>query len=312
MANRTYETVVTHSHPPDLSVLWNRRSVLVLGASAVVALLAVIAWQMNSASGPREAPEADRILAVQAGMPFQIMIPGYLPGAFDRASVGIKTDETGPTGEPMAALTYRTSRGATVFVREWVPVNPDMEILSGSRPIQTKWGKGWLLTQATSLVAVWVDIGPTRVAIFSHNLESISREQLVQVADSMGPASGRVVFSFVPDPPALRDVVPPPPIPAKMNDQGVQELTLVVTPGGYSPMRFSVKKGIPFKLTFRQLGPVGCGNQLTLPMDSVNSLSLELEDERDVQTSEFTPQEAGAFQFHCAHMMFRGIMTVIE
>ena len=312
MANKTYESTAAESHPPDLTFLHSRRSVLILGAAALVIVLALVAWQMNSTAGPREAPEADRILALQAKMPFQILIPGYMPGAFDRAGVEIKANQSGPSGEPMTELTYRTNRGAAVFVREWVPINPEMEVLAGSRPIQTKWGKGWLLTQGKSLVAVWVNVGPTRIAVFSSNLDTISREQLVQVADTMGPASGRVVFSFIPDPPVVKDVPPPPPVPANINAEGVQELTLVVTPGGYSPIRFSVKKGIPFRLTFRQLGPVGCGNQLTLPTDSRNSLSLELEGDGDKQVAEFTPQEGGALQFHCAHTMYRGIMTVAE
>ncbi len=298
------------SHPPVIH--WNSRLVLILGVCALLLVSGFVAWQMNQNAAPREAPEANRILAAQSSMPFQIMIPAYLPSAFDRAAVQIKTTETGPSGEPMAQLAYRTHKNETVFVREWVPVNPDMEILSGSKPIETKWGKGWMLTQATALVAIWVDVGPTRVSIYSTNLTAITREQLLEAANTMGPASGRVVFSFIPDAPVIKDVPPPPPVDAKMNADGVQELTLVITPGGYSPIRFAVKRGIPFKLTFRQLGPVGCGNQLTLPTDSANSLSLELHGDGDTEITEFTPQVAGVFQFHCAHNMFRGLMTVSE
>ena len=62
-----------------------------------------------------------------------------------------------------------------------------------------------------------------------------------------------------------------------MNAQGVQELTLVVTPGGYTPLRFAVKKGVPVKLTFRQLGQVGCGNDLPIfPADRPSPSSLTL------------------------------------
>jgi plastocyanin domain-containing protein len=42
----------------------------------------------------------------------------------------------------------------------------------------------------------------------------------------------------------IKEMAPPPPVEIKVNDQGVQELTLVVTPGGYSPLRFAVKKGV--------------------------------------------------------------------
>ncbi|MGE5140670.1 MAG: cupredoxin domain-containing protein, partial [Rudaea sp.] len=230
----------------------------------------------------------------------------------NRYGVEVKVNQQGPSGEPMTELTYRTAGGAALFVRQWVPVNPDMEILSGSRPIQTKWGKGWLLTQAKSLIAEWVDIGPLRVSLFTNNLNLVSREELVQIGDTLGPASGRQVFTFVVDRPAVKDVPLPPPVEAQINGEGVQELTLVVTPGGYSPIRFAVKKGIPVRITFKQLGPVGCGNDLTLPTDGENAISLHLESEADKDVAEFTPQQAGDFKFHCPHDMYRGIMTVRE
>jgi len=220
--------------------------------------------------------------------------------------------ESGPGGEPMTQLSYRTKRGATLFVRQWVPANPDMEILSGSRPIQTKWGKGWLLTQGNSMAAVWVDIGPLRVSVYSPSLKVVPSEHLVKIAETMGPASNRQVFSFVVEKPVITNLPPPPPYEVKTNEQGVQDLTLVVTPGGYSPMRFAVRRGIPVKLTFRALGQVGCGNELVFPADPQNPVELVLASEQDKQILEFTPAQAGEFQFHCGHLMYRGIMTVRE
>jgi hypothetical protein len=297
----------------DLAALARHRRWLVLGACLAIAFLAVGAWRVSSSPPPpRDAPEADKILAVQANMPFQILIPGYLPEGFDRAGVEIKVTESGPGGEPMTQLAYRTRQGATVFVREWVPVNPDMEILAGSRPIQTKWGKGWLLTQGKSLVAAWVDIGPLRVSIYTHNLDVLPKEYLVKAAETMGPASNQQVFSFVAEPPTVANLPPPPPFEVKTNDQGVQELTLVVTPGGYSPLRFAVKKGVPVRLVFRMLGQVGCGNELIFPADPNNPSALALQSESDEQVLEFTPQQVGQFEFHCSHYMYRGIMTVRE
>ena len=79
-----------------------------------------------------------------------------------------------------------------------------------------------------------------------------------------------------------------------------------------NPMRFAVRKGIPVKLTFRALGQVGCGNELVLPADPQNPVELVLASEQDKQILEFTPAQAGEFQFHCAHLMYRGIMTVRE
>ncbi len=289
-----------------------RRIWLLFGALVLMGLIVIGIWQVSaSASAPREAPEAQKVLDVQANIPFQILIPAYLPTVFDRAGMDIKVDTLGPSGEPMAQLAYHTRQGATVFMREWVPVNPDMEILSGSRPIETKWGKGWLLTQGgNSLVALWVDVGPLRISIFSPNLNAISREQIVQVAETLGPPSNNQIFAFDIDPPKIKDMPPPPPVEIATNAEGIQEVTLVITPGGYSPLRFAVKKGVPVRLIFRKLGEVGCGDTLIFPADPTSPTALSLDATHDKQVLEFTPQQTGEFQFHCAHMMYRGLFFV--
>ena len=92
-----------------------------------------------------------------------------------------------------------------------------------------------------------------------------SHEQLLGIAESLGPASNRQVFSFVVEQPQIHEMAPEPPYVVPLNEAGVQEVTLVVTPGGYSPVRFLVKKGTPVHLIFRQLGQVGCGNELIFP-----------------------------------------------
>ena len=293
-----------------------RRSWPLLGGLALiaVALLALVIWVVSSQSAPasRDAPEADKVLGVQANMPFQILIPAYMPKEFNRAGVQIQVNQTGPGGEPMVQLAYGTRDGGMIFVREWVPVNPAMEILAASRPIETKWGKGWLLTQGDALNAIWVDVGPLRTSLYSPSVKVISKEQLLEMANTLGPASNQQVFSFSVDKPVVKEVAPPPPVEIKVNDQGVQELTLVVTPGGYSPLRFAVRKGIPVKMTFRQLGQVGCGNELIFPANPNSPSELKLASESDKQVLEFTPQQAGEFQFFCSHRMYRGVMTVRE
>ena len=282
-------------------------------------LLAAGIWLANSsrASQIMEAPEAAKVLAVQASMPFQILIPAYMPQEFDRTGVDIQVNQAGPGGEPMVQLTYRSPRGVTLFAREWVPVNPAMEVLANSRPIQTKWGQGWLLTQisgaqSNGLVALWVDVGPLRVSIYTPNHDVLAPEQLLEMAETLGPASNQQVFSFVVDQPQIRQVAPPPPVEIPINAQGVQEVDLIVTPGGYSPLRFAVKKDVPVRLSFRQLGQVGCGDTLIFPADPQNPTSLKLASDQDKQVFEFTPRQAGAFEFYCSHQMYRGIMTVRE
>jgi hypothetical protein len=292
----------------------NRRW-LWLGGGALVVLLALGGWWAATSSRAvetREAPEAQRILDAQADMPFQILIPAYLPKVFDRAGMELSVNQTGPGGEPMVQLTYRTKNGETLFIRQWVPVNPEKEVLAASRPVQTKWGQGWLLRQGEALIAIWVDIGPLRASIYTRDQKVLPREELLAVAETMGPASNRQVFDFLLNPPEVRAVEPPPPVEAEINAQGVQEIDLIVTPGGYSPLRFAVKKDVPVRVTFRQLGRVGCGNELNLPYGTNLAAGLKLKDAEDVQVAEFTPREAGDFTFFCAHVMYKGIMTVRE
>lgn len=279
-----------------------------------IVFLAIGGWWISrsGAAEPKEAPEAQRVLDMQAGMPFQILIPAYLPKEFERAAMEINVSQTGPGGEPMAQLTYRTRGGATLFIREWVPVNPDKEILASSRPIETKWGQGWLLRQGEGLMAIWIDIGPLRASIYTGDQDLLPSEKLLAVADTMGPASNRQVFDFLLHPPEVRAVEPPPPVEAQINDQGIQIIDLIVTPGGYSPLRFSVKKDVPVQLTFRQLGRVGCGNELNLPTGPDHTAALKLDSPTDSQVLDFTPKVAGEYTFFCAHVMYKGIMTVRE
>lgn len=280
-------------------------------AGILLVVLVIGVWQVSGqATEPqlREAPEAARVLAVQASMPFQILIPAYLPPQFDRANVEIDVSQTGPGGEPMVHLAYRSPKG-TMFFREWVPINPDKEILSGSRPIETQWGNGWLLKQGETLAAIWADVGPMRISAYSPDQKAVTVEQLLQMVNTLGPASNSQVFSFSVALPAVRQVEPPPPFEVPVKD-GVQEFTLVVTPGGYDPLRFSVQQGVPVRMTFRALGQVGCGKELVLPTDSRNTLSVYLKSDTEVRTVEFMPTEAGTFLFNCSHQMYRGVMTV--
>jgi Cupredoxin-like domain len=287
---------------------------LVAAAVLAAALLALGGWLIaqGQADEPREAPEAQQVLDLQAGMPFQILIPAYLPKAFDRANVKIAVDQSGPSGVPMVELTYRTRKGGALFVREWVPVNPDLEIMATSRPIQTKWGRGWLLNQAGNLLVMWVDVGPMRIAFLSPSLDVLPQEQLLAVAETMGPASNRQVFNFIVNPPQVVAAEPPAPIEIPVSTEGVQEVDLIVTPGGYSPLRFSVQKGVPVRLTFRMLGQVGCGNELNFPTGAGEYAALTLADASDTEVLEFTPQQTGQFEFFCGHLMYRGVMTVRE
>ncbi len=262
-------------------------------------------------------PEAARILAAQEGINFGILIPGYLPGGFDRKNVGININQSGPSGRPLVELTYKGTGwgqdGSAIYLTEWIPTNPGLEILNGSRPIETRWGKGYLyVPSGNNLGTVWVDVGPLRVSVSTNKISVIKQEDLVRAADNLGLASDLQVFQFVNEPLVITEAKPAPPFQVQINDKGIQELNLTITPGGYSPIRFAVKKDIPARIVFRQLGQVGCGNVLIFPVDPKNQTALTLRSLTDVQTVEFTPSTAGDFQFMCTNNHFRGIMTVQE
>jgi hypothetical protein len=288
--------------------LWLLIGLLLVGVSTVTFKI------VTAAPAPAEPPEMAKIMAAQDSMhEFGILIPGYLPRGFDRAKVEIETNQNGPGGEPTADLTYRTKTGATIFIHQWVPVHPELEILNGSRIIQTKWGKGWLLTQGTDgLVDLWVDIGPLRVSVITTDPKTVSREQLLLVGETLGLASNNQAFTFAPELPRIQDIQPPPPFEVQLNDEGIQELNLTITPGGFEPIRFEVEKGIPVKINFRALGEVGCGNVVMIPTQGVNYAALEVTKTKLVDSVTFTPDEAGQFKFFCTSDHYRGIMFVRE
>jgi hypothetical protein len=284
---------------------------VVVGLLAV-AFAAVLVWQVSGREPEyRDAPEAQKILDIQASMPFQILIPAYLPKKFIREAVEVDINSLGPGGEPMVQLTYRTKSGETLFLREWVPVNPEKEILAAARPVHTLWGTGWLRKQGESLIALWTDVGPLRVSTYANSQKVVSQEEVLQIASTLGPASQAQVFDFVLELPDVLAVEPPPPLEIPINEEGVQEMTLVVTPGGYDPLRFQVKQDVPVRITFRQLGRVGCGNELILPYSATQKASAHLDSVSDAEIIEFTPPETGEFQFQCSHTMYRGLMTVV-
>jgi hypothetical protein len=236
-----------------------------------------------------------------------------LPNGFDRAGVQVTVDGAGPGGESAASLIYHGKGDSTIFLNQWVPGNPEMETLNGSRIIETKWGKSWLLTEGTDgLVALWVDVGPLRVSLHTPSQQMMSRQQLVLAAETLGLASNLQVNSFVSELPQIKDMAPPPPFEVKNSEKGSQELNLTITPGWYNPIRFAVKKGIPVKINFRAMGEVGCGNTLIFPVGDGNFASLTLSKEKPLQTLELTPGIAGDWAFRCTNNCHRGIMTVRE
>lgn len=104
----------------------------------------------------------------------------------------------------------------------------------------------------------------------------------------------------------------PPPEEVPVNAEGVQEVMLVVSRSGYTPVHFAVKRGIPVRLTFRQLGYVPGGNELNVRWGPQKGTYVMLASITDKKVLEFTPEEVGEYRYSCPHEWYWGVMTVRE
>jgi hypothetical protein len=297
---------------------WRR---LLAGVGLVIVLvLGGSVWPRRGASQSREAPEADAILNIQATMPFQVLIPAYLPAGFAREEVEIQTDRLGPQGEAMVRLIYTHRRGITVTISEWVPHNPEgtgpdayggANEASASLPgICTCMRGDTGLYDSTSSTRVMVTSGPLRVLAETSHPEIVLQSLLRAILLTLSPASGLEVTTALEE--AVSTYALPPAVPVPVNAEGVQEVVLVVSPSGYTPAHFAVRSGIPVRLVFRQLGYVGCGNELYVRWGPQQQGYLILSSPSDTQVLEFTPEVAGTFAFNCSHLIYQGAMTVEE
>ncbi len=285
------------------------RTSMKLGLLGVVIVILIgitlgILYLRNRLSKPKEAPEAEAVLEVQVALPFQVLIPAYLPKIFVRQDMQLKTDQLGPNGEPMVQLVYPTRRGDTLTFYEWLPRGDSAETQ------QSYCSCKCMSKTECNFSEMGLSIGTLRVLAKVTSLQLVTAEEARAIVDTLGPAMNRQVYSALKDVPVTYAV--PPAVDVPLNSEGIQEITLVVTPNGYSPAHFAVKKGIPVRLIFRQTGLVGCGNQLIIEYGEEKSATLTLTSAGDAQTLEFTPRETGDFRFSCPHLIYRGVMTVNE
>ena len=302
------------------------RTWALLGAALAVLAISGFTLLRGSFSDPKEAPEAQLILDAQAGLPFQVLIPAYLPAGFKRTQVHVDPHLTGPGGEPMIQIRYPGRGGSALTFSEWLPAQPDptqsssvgtlqpqtvrcqchcrsrsecdftdMEVVIGSLHVLVE-------TAAPSALA------PLPFGIFADN--GVTAQQMQFILNTMGPAANRQIFTSMKDIPLTSSL--PEAVDIPVNASGVQEVTLVVTPQGYNPAHFAVRKGLPVRVIFRQVGEVGCGDELIFQWGDGKSADLRLASADDAQTLEFTPGEAGTFAFHCPHFIYNGAITVRE
>ena len=86
---------------------------------------------------------------------------------------------------------------------------------------------------------------------------------------------------------------------------GVQEIAVTVK-GGYSPDLIEVSQGIPVRLVFDRQEAGDCTSRVVFP-DLQISKSLPAFTQTTV---EFTPQQAGRFEFACGMNMIHGTLVV--
>ncbi len=284
------------------SVRWKG---LLIGLSLAAALcLAGCLWLKSSSSGPGKPPEAERVLSAQAGLPFQVLIPAYLPGSFRREETRIDVGHTGPYGEQMISLIYATRRGGTLTLTEWIPGGQISNEAADTRQCRCICRS---LTEP-DLTGAEISVEGLRVSARLSVAGLISPEQMRFVFGTLGPATNLGVYTAMKQVPVTYSMPPAVRVPA--NADGVQELMLVVTPRGYSPVHFAVKKGVPVRVIYRQYGQVGDGNDLTFRWDGNRQARLVLASANDEKILEFTPTRSGDFSFHCPGEMFQGVMTV--
>lgn len=296
-------------------------------AGIFVALLAGVlagfVW-LSSLSEPREAPESEAVLTAQIDLPFQVLIPAYLPRIVDRAGVQIDTSQPGPGGEPMIRLVYPLLQalgqsyppGTTLELREWLPNEqasglPSDQDVTSTQPLFLRCNCRMLSTEQCTPNEVEVSIGELRALITVSAANALSMQQINVIYDTLGPATNRQqVYSSMQEVPVTLTVPDAEEIP--LNAEGIQEVTLVVTPNGYDPVHFAVKRGVPVRFIFRQVGYVSCGNELIFQYGENQIKILVLATQNDRQVFEFIPTQAGEFPFNCPHLIYRGVMTVHE
>ncbi|WP_289501388.1 cupredoxin domain-containing protein [Gloeocapsopsis sp. IPPAS B-1203] len=94
-------------------------------------------------------------------------------------------------------------------------------------------------------------------------------------------------------------------VEAIMTPAGIQQATITVAKG-YQPKRVIVEAGNPVRLHFDRQNPSSCYDQLLIP-DFAITVNLPLD---QTTTVEFTPEQAGEYEFMCGMKMNRGVIEV--
>lgn len=90
-------------------------------------------------------------------------------------------------------------------------------------------------------------------------------------------------------------------------ENGVQVVRMTENNGGYSPNKFSIKKGVPVKWIIDAQAPYSCASSIVIP-----KLGIQKSLTAGENTIEFTPNEVGKLPFSCSMGMYTGTFNVYD
>lgn len=89
---------------------------------------------------------------------------------------------------------------------------------------------------------------------------------------------------------------------------GVQQVEISISNGGYTPKYFKVQSGVPVELNLSTDGQVySCATAFTFKAFEIYDILKPL----DSKTHRFTPEKKGKYTFSCSMGMYSGVMEVI-
>lgn len=92
----------------------------------------------------------------------------------------------------------------------------------------------------------------------------------------------------------------------KMAD-GKQVVSMDQISNGYSPNKFTIKKGIPVKWVINSKNPNSCASVITISKMNITKRLVSGEN-----IIEFIPKETGALKFSCSMGMYTGVFNVVD
>jgi plastocyanin domain-containing protein len=121
-----------------------------------------------------------------------------------------------------------------------------------------------------------------------------------------GEQATATAIASVPQPTHLADdsAIPASSVEATLTLAGIQEATVTVAKG-YQPKRVIVEAGHPVRLKFDRQNPSRCYDQLLIP-----DFAIAVDLTPEITTVEFTPEQAGEYEFMCGMKMNRGVIEV--